>query len=1487
MLKQCLAVILSVSALCGFAKELLPEHSLGWKTYLPGGAEGRVAGRENGVELVKTNDAGVLFYFTGNNVPVEPGKRYLFGAEFSGEETKGDPFFQLTVPGTKNKYEWKTLNPDVRKNRAETVVTVQPGDTRVRVHAGLKKSGRTVVRRIYCRELAPSTAGLLADDGLNWKSFAVEGGKGTFARNPENDSVTLEKTGDAGIVFFFNGKDVVLPPGKHYKIECELASADPAVRPSLMVNVSGSKHKYKWEELNSVFRNRKARLIVKLQPEDGRLRIHLVLRGSGKAVLKRITVTEAAKEDLEEKKLSAFSFDAEVLKDSWNSFQGRVGKEERSFRLEAANNGGWESGRLALDTAKIAEIRAVFSAKYGGGCLRLDFVSEWNGKRFSGFQMMETEIDGKFRTLRFPVQSHPMWRGTVNRLRLTWVSPGESEIALAALYSLAEQNLLADPKAFRAGARVEIPEMTPRGIYEFRSKEKLPSGKIEFLDRNYQPIRQQKIAGGANSFRVEMPVMAMTTAVTFDRTPDSDLNLRLVRRPPIGMTDYWNGGKWIWCQLESGPEYATVRFRRDISIRPGLVRAQLVCTADDNLRVLVNGRTFRKKGGWATSEMFDLTESVKPGGNTLEAVVFNAKGAGGFLGELHLSYADGSKEMIPTDDKWSFQYKEKNGPAYVIGPPPVAPWSDQMDYRFLGEQGVVEVLDRGTEFFKARVLSSPGVDRDTLSFRIRLADGREKQLPAVVSPSTGAWKKGEVVTVRYRLPAEKEAAAVFLDDEFFRVRDNAAVGMTRRREKEAPPLSTAKIVHAGGRACIEFNGRKLPPAYFYFKNDIVQHIDRNTVFLREAAETNPPFLRGRYFLSDGWKAPGRYDFSVLDRFMEMCELYMPGTPVVINLVCEMPSWWVKANPGEAVTYAGGLRPHPQDRQSLASRKWLEDVKVPMKALIDHIKQQPYAGRILGLAPSECWNSEWFWNYISAEGKFAVAGYGPAGQEAFRDFLKKRYGTDAALADAWKTPGLTFRSVTVPLPAEFEKGSVGALLDAGKDRRLIDFFDFRSDVLADAIEALCKVVKEETDGKWLTGVFYGYLIPFSFFEHGQRLQTIGHMAIERIARSPYVDFITGPSYYSWRAPGMADSAMQPAEAFSSHGKLVIVEQDLRTYTEPADIERTRGLNTTPESTVGNMHRAFGMMAARGMGQHWFDLYARWYREKLLRDVIREQFDLYRALPSPAGTTPVEVTVVSDARSTSYTKYNAHDAVHKGLIAGLLLRFNECAVPFRHVMLDDILTPGLIAPAKFYIMTNTLVLSREERIRLNRRFEREKATVLWLYAPGVFFPDAGPSAENMEDLLGIRVGMTTAPERPELFFPNGGRVRNVNRTAPWFYPVDGFTEILARDAKGKPGAVAWSRGPVRHLFSMVPNLSPEILTPLLAGAGVHRYSDSFDPVHIGNDLLFLYAKSSGPKTLHLPPGTRAKAILGPFKGIVKSGEPFPARAGQCYGFLIEKQ
>jgi hypothetical protein len=224
----------------------------------------------------------------------------------------------------------------------------------------------------------------------------------------------------------------------------------------------------------------------------------------------------------------------------------------------------------------------------------------------------------------------------------------------------------------------------------------------------------------------------------------------------------------------------------------------------------------------------------------------------------------------------------------------------------------------------------------------------------------------------------------------------------------------------------------------------------------------------------------------------------------------------------------------------------------------------------------------------------------------------------------------------------------------------------------------------------------------------------------------------------------------------------------------------------------------------------------------------------------------------------------------------------------MVIADLLEKDLAPASKFYIMLPALVLSKERREQLMSRFDREKATVLWLYSAGSCYPDRGPKAEYCGDFLGLKCTMDANKIEETLVTQAGKYTSNFNG-APHFYAESGYDEVLGRNEAGRPVVVKKnSPGGATHIFSTLPDLPKEFLSNLVSKAGVFRYTDSqSDPLWIGNDLVFLYAVTGGAKQIRLPDGLRMRAIIGPLSGVFESGQSWQAVPGMTYGFLVEKK
>lgn len=1194
------------------------------------------------------------------------------------------------------------------------------------------------------------------------------------------------------------------------------------------------------------------------------------------------------------------------LKNSVRPFkQEKILPCRNAIEVVVAGYGGFYQQGLDWNTAEIRQLEFTVMSR-DPGYWQFAYNTVKDGRKVetpSNLIPVSAIPDGAYHTIIVPLDQDPRWQGVLTNWELSWTGNESGTIGLSEVRAAAEANRIPGAAEPAAGKAVTLDTLLPRGQYTLRWEGgKSPGTTLKFFDANLREIPGSAVnlpAGGETvDFTAPDTLIRSTVELAGTGAGHPVLTLKDWRRrfsPPFG----WRG-QWLWHQHEWGPFHANVWFEKDFELDQVPERAMLATIADDTVDVYVNGTHAGHASPFWVPGRFDITRWLKPGKNRLDFRVYNGTQNAGLVVDCYVKLKD-RELFIVTDKSWrcdptsnlADRIPERiDRPVVTLGDPATTtPWAGMIGYRYVGPAGKLIPIKLEPGKMTVRVEALPPAVVDRLNFMLVSDTGVTRNYALPVTPGSGSWKMGATITLSYPLPhVESGHWKLSLADDYVMLGGDPVLAAIYGKKTAAPALAQASFTGIGERPFLLMNGRKIDPVFWHG----VRSVTKDRLFeLDVAASAGIENFRMTADFYDFWKGENKYDFSVFDATIDYLLSVCPDAVFSIQLYAHMPEWWLAANPDDTTAHYGN---HPRfrdrDKQALASQKWLTDAEAPLKALIDHIRSRSWADRVWGVLVAENGNGEWFWGNSDENRDPSFAGFSPADLATFRAYLKEKYRTDASLAAAWGQPGVRFATAAMPDPNRAAKGRIGVLLDVRRDRQLIDWFEFRNRALGEAIIHFGKFIKQQTGNKWLVGAYYGYHIELAE-NHSLPLQTTGHNAFLEVAKSPYVDFVQAPSRYTYRKTGMADAIMQPWDTFNFHGKGLYVEQDVRTAYGPSEggsMNCYVGLPSTGNESAGHLNRGFGMALATGTMYYWFDISMGALYEKALLDVLAEQLKVYRELPPVQGTTPVEVAIVSDRDSIYYTRTASPDGVFNGAISGLFRHFNELAVPFHCCTIADLLDDSItVPPHKFYIMLPTLILSGEQRRKLVQRFGREKAAVLWLYAAGPDTPEAGPSAAQCGDFLGLAMKMETASQQPEMTTTaEFGNLRcvNYNTSAPWFYPVSGFQAVLGSDAAGKPMLVKTAIDGATHYFSTLMNLPMPLYAGLMERAGVRCYADTFDdPLWIGNDVLFLHAKTGGVKHFRLPPGTRLRAIVGPFEGVLEAGKGFTAVAGQTYGFLVE--
>lgn len=644
-------------------------------------------------------------------------------------------------------------------------------------------------------------------------------------------------------------------------------------------------------------------------------------------------------------------------------------------------------------------------------------------------------------------------------------------------------------------------------------------------------------------------------------------------------------------------------------------------------------------------------------------------------------------------------------------------------------------------------------------------------------------------------------------------------------------------------------------------------------FVRENAEETGIHIYAFDVGRHEWAGPeeGRsdhFDFSTVEaRFKRIIDID-PEARFHLRIYLEMNEhfrrWWHDLYPDEIEICSDGT----DYRQSFASKVWRDQAKEFLGAYIAHLQKIGVADRIISYQVGAGHTGEWVKGKVSMY--YLTGDYSEPMQRHFRAWLQRRYKGDVhALQTAWNNPGVTFETIEVPSDVEQFTTKHLTFRDPRQEHNVIDYYICLADLCSDLVIDFCRTVKEATQGRSLAGAFYGYLMELAwnagFFSEGpdseySTYQRSGHLGLDKVLRSPHIDFLVSPYSYGFRGIGGEGCSMLPTESLRLHNKLYIFEDDTRTHTDthPA-YGRVRNLG---ESTA-ILRRNLAYVLTHGQGIWW--LVNKGAVLPSLEPVFKpllEQFQELGRFALMTDRTPcAEVAVLLDDESFFYeTVKNDLDfpLIFKQRLTGL----PRMGAPYDLYLLDDFIE-GRLRPYKLYIFLNAFKLDEKRRTALKKELQRDGRVAVWIYAPG-YIKDT-PSLENMSDLTGFRFEKNDHPWPSYLYITNfnhpltSGLSQDLfwgtdSRLGPQFQIHDPEADILGQVvcAQGtcQPGFGIKTFPEWTSIYISVPNIPAPVLRYIARFAKVHLYSDKGDVLYAAANLLAVHTVSGGKRNFFLP-------------------------------------
>ncbi|MDD2707473.1 MAG: hypothetical protein PHV34_05630 [Verrucomicrobiae bacterium] len=587
------------------------------------------------------------------------------------------------------------------------------------------------------------------------------------------------------------------------------------------------------------------------------------------------------------------------------------------------------------------------------------------------------------------------------------------------------------------------------------------------------------------------------------------------------------------------------------------------------------------------------------------------------------------------------------------------------------------------------------------------------------------------------------------------------------------------------------------------------------------------------------------DYSEIDAIANSTLAYDPKARLILVVDLTPPEWWLKKNPEERCKFDDGA----MGMQSLSSRKWMKEAGDALECLMDHVGKSPYGKRIAGYFPSSGYTGEWQ-SWGCQEGRMGD-GSGPA-IDAFRRWLREKYENDEArLQKAWGRQGVSFDGVSMPAKEEYQRQDFGVFRDPCRSRNVIDYLQWKADVVAGDILHFSQVVKNKSNRRMLCGAFYGYI-----FEHagmGGALVHGGHLAMEKILKSKDVDFIAAPVSYRLRKKGGAGAYMLPKDSVRLHGKMLFHEADMRTYLSAANAGHGRLENL--RDTIGVLKREFAKMPVDRIGLWWFDMKGGWFSNQAIGRMFSKASRIGSKSLGKSRPFHSEIAVIIDETSPFFVNPSGQ-ALNNEAISMQREALHEMGAPFDSYLLSDVFDRDF-PDYKMYVFLNAFYLSEKQRKDLGARLKKDGHLLLWIYAPGLA-GENGIGVANCGGVLDFNLGCENKPAPLSVRLAPGvfdGRCKTecygmTTPAGPVCHIDDPGVTALGSLANGKCGLGFKKSGGWISAYSAAPRLPADVLREFARMAGVHLYVESPDVIFANHDYFGMHVAETGEKAVRLP-------------------------------------
>ncbi|MBS1702412.1 MAG: hypothetical protein JST12_12175 [Armatimonadetes bacterium] len=516
----------------------------------------------------------------------------------------------------------------------------------------------------------------------------------------------------------------------------------------------------------------------------------------------------------------------------------------------------------------------------------------------------------------------------------------------------------------------------------------------------------------------------------------------------------------------------------------------------------------------------------------------------------------------------------------------------------------------------------------------------------------------------------------------------------------------------------------------------------------------------------------------------------------------------------------------------------------------------------------------------------------ASKRKFKEWVRERYQGDVVLLRAsWFDGSADFESIRIPDISS--KKRKGRLVEGDrKERPVVDYFLFLSDLSARRIADLAYAVKESSEGRFIVGTRYGKT--FQNYRPGS-----GQLSLGKILRTPEIDFISAsPSNRNRQASGVS-SFESPVDSYALNGKLFISLEDFKTsLSNRPEPELGTPTIRTPQGLEAVHRRGFGASCSHQTGICWSDQWGNgwltaasvWERAKALLELSVRSMSVNCSDP--------DVAVFIDERALGYL---VDTECFGSLIEQSLESIGRAGVSYGLYLLSDLTHRVKFPECKVYMFLNAWDIRPDLRSAIKQRLHKDGKLLFWVYSAGMF-DNGRESLERAREVTGIAIRPQPIFSRPGTgildrrnvlaqAFP-GNVIQSEKAVEPTYFAVPedgavigeytqtGLPSFVLRDISVEESKQTWSSA-----FLGETTINSALVRALAQKAGAHVWSFHEDVIHVRPPFLTVHCTGDGQRTIALPGKWSAYNLLtAEWVAVDSTNIKFSSPDGVTHMFLI---